>query len=41
MTVVTSSENKFRNGLLVAGGTLVILGGRAMAERVQGRGTRV
>lgn len=41
MTVVTSSEHKFRNGLMVAGGTLAILGGRAFAERVQGRGSRV
>jgi hypothetical protein len=41
MTVVTSSEDKLRNGLLVAGGTLVILGSRAMAERVEGRGSRV
>ncbi|MBL8851275.1 MAG: ABC transporter permease [Planctomycetaceae bacterium] len=41
MTSVTSSEAKLRNGLLVAGGTLVILGARAIAERVKGRGSRV
>lgn len=34
MTAVTSSADKFRNGLLVAGGTLVVLGGRALAERL-------
>jgi ribose/xylose/arabinose/galactoside ABC-type transport system permease subunit len=37
MTVVTSSENKFRNGLLVAGATLLILGARAIAERAPAR----
>jgi ribose/xylose/arabinose/galactoside ABC-type transport system permease subunit len=41
MMAVTSSDAKLRNGLLVAGGTLIILGSRAIAERVQGRGSRV
>jgi len=37
MTAVTSGDAKFRNGLLVAGATLVVLGGRALAERLAAR----
>ena len=41
MTSVTSNDNKLRNGLLVAGTTLIILGSRAIAEKVKGQGARV
>lgn len=41
MTAVTSSDAKLRNGLLVAGGTLLVLGARAATERVQSRELRV
>lgn len=40
MTSVTSSDAKLRNGLIVAGSTLVILGSRAAAERVKGPESR-
>jgi len=37
MTALTSSDAKLRNGLLVVGGTLVVLGSRAIAERLASR----